>query len=274
LTAYTTALKNQPFTTLYIDAFAGTGYRTMKRDEEDNVPELLFPELAEAATQELLDGSARIALKTEPRFSRYIFIDRDPQHCEELEKLQRDFPEKSHSIIVLQGDANAEIVKLCDRTDWRLTRAVLFIDPYGMQLEWPTVEKIASTRAIDLWLLFPLGMGVNRMLEKSGQISSGWRRRLNLLLGTRDWESALYRVERTPTLFGGVEEHVVKVSIEVIGRFCNDRLKTVFAGVAERPAVLRNSRSSPLYLLCFAAANEKGAPIALKIAEHILRNAG
>jgi three-Cys-motif partner protein len=274
LTSYTTALKNQLFTTFYIDAFAGTGYRTMKHDEDNHELEQLFPEIGESATRQLLDGSARIALKTEPRFSRYIFIDRDPQHCEELASLRTEFPEKAATITVLRGDANAEIAKLCASTDWRLTRAVLFIDPYGMQLEWPTVEKIAATRAIDLWLLFPLGMGVNRMLERSGRIPPGWRKRLDLLLGTRDWENALYRVEKAPTLFDAEEEHVVKVSIDVIGKFFNGRLKTVFAGVAEQPAVLRNSKGSPLYLLCFAAANEKGAPIALKIAEHILRNAG
>lgn len=32
LSAYTTALKRQPFKTAYIDAFAGTGYRELKDD--------------------------------------------------------------------------------------------------------------------------------------------------------------------------------------------------------------------------------------------------
>jgi hypothetical protein len=36
--------------------------------------------------------------------------------------------------------------------------------------------------------------------------------------------------------------------------------------------VLLNSRNVPLYLLCFASANPKGAPIALKIARHLLKN--
>jgi three-Cys-motif partner protein len=274
LSSYTKVLKNQPFTTLYIDAFAGTGYRTMNHADETDGLALLLPELAEPATQQLLDGSARIALKTTPRFSRYIFIDRDPQHCHELESLKREFPSIAKSITVLQGDANAEITKLCDATDWRLTRAVLFIDPYGMQLDWSTIERIAATGSIDLWLLFPLGMGVNRMLQKSGRIPDGWRKRLNLLLGTEEWESALYRVERIPTLFNAEQDHVVKASVEVIGKFFNDRLKKIFAGVAESPAVLRNSKGSPLYLLCFAAANEKGSRIALDIADHILRNAG
>jgi hypothetical protein len=48
-------------------------------------------------------------------------------------------------------------------------------------------------------------------------------------------------------------------------------LKTIFPGVAGEPAVLHNLTNSPLYLLCFAAANERGATIALDIANHLLK---
>lgn len=275
LAAYTTALKKQSFVTAYVDAFAGTGYRANSAAEETHGEEsLFFFDIAQPEAQQLLDGSARIALNTEPRFSKYIFIDRDPEHCAELEKLKADFPDKAADITVIEGDANAAIVKLCDETDWRSFRAVMFIDPYGMQLEWATIDKIAATEAIDLWLLFPLGVGVNRLLTKSGVIPPGWRHRLDVLLGTTEWSKELYRVEKSLDLFGTEADHTVKASLEVIGRYFNDRLKTIFVGVAEEPAVLRNSKGSPLYLLCFAAGNEKGAAIALKIAEHILRKAG
>ena len=63
----------------------------------------------------------------------------------------------------------------------------------------------------------------------------------------------------------------MKATTDVIGRYFNDRLKSVFAGVADEPGVLRNSANNPLYLLCFAAATSKGAPIALKIANHLLK---
>lgn len=33
----------------------------------------------------------------------------------------------------------------------------MFLDPYGMQVDWATIEAIAKTKAIDLWILFPLG---------------------------------------------------------------------------------------------------------------------
>lgn len=33
----------------------------------------------------------------------------------------------------------------------------MFLDPYGMQVERETIDTIARTKAIDTWLLFPLG---------------------------------------------------------------------------------------------------------------------
>ena len=140
-----------------------------------------------------------------------------------------------------------------------------------MQVEWTTIEAIAATQAIDLWLLFPLGIGVNRLLTKSGDIPNSWRRRLNLLLGTEDWYDEFYSVETTPTLFGDDQERVVKATTETIGRYFNNRLKDVFAGVVDDPGVLRNSSSNPLYLLCFAVGNERGKDIALRIARHLLK---
>ena len=60
-----------------------------------------------------------------------------------------------------------------------------------------------------------------------------WRRRLNLLLGTEEWYEEFYRSESTPTLFGGAAERVVKASTETIGRYFNNRLKSIFAAVAD-----------------------------------------
>ena len=73
LRAYTTALEGKPtaenpFRKAYIDAFAGTGYRAPRKDrDEQPTAALPFPDLAATAPQQLLDGSARLALKVEPR---------------------------------------------------------------------------------------------------------------------------------------------------------------------------------------------------------------
>ena len=49
------------------------------------------------APQELLDGSARLALKTQPRFDRYVFIESDAARCAELERRIQEFQERTAS---------------------------------------------------------------------------------------------------------------------------------------------------------------------------------
>ncbi len=273
LAAYTTALQNRRFVTGYIDAFAGTGYRSMRVRDQESSSDLLFPDLANSEPQALLDGSARLALLVDPPFDRYVFIERSRQRCEMLEALKDEFPERKDRIAVRTDEANRAIQEMCGR-DWSERRGVLFLDPYGSQVEWETIEAVAATKAIDMWLLFPLGIGVNRMLTRSGEIPQSWRDRLDKLLGTKTWLDAFYQTRTTPTLFGADDERIVKASIETIGRYFNDRLKAIFAGVADSPAVLRNSTGSPVYLFCFAAANEKGARIAVRIADHLLKGVG
>jgi three-Cys-motif partner protein len=261
LTAYTTALQKAKFTKGYIDAFAGSGYRDAKRG---------VPDLMENDPQELLEGSARRALRVEPRFDGYIFIESHSGRRAQLEQLKAEFPDQAENIRVRGGDANAQLQEIC-RVSWTSRRAVLFLDPYGMQVEWSTIEAVARTAAIDMWLLFPLGIGVNRLLKRDADIPVAWRERLTALLGTADWFDEFYRTETITDLFGASHTKTVKqASTETIGKYFVNRLKTVFPAVAEQPRVLSNSRGSPLYLLCFAAGNPKGAPIALKIANHLL----
>lgn len=258
--------KSGLFRKLYIDAFAGTGYRDAKQD--DQIEGFFFPDLAASEPQGLLEGSATLALRTDPPFDRYLFIEKSAERCRHLEALRQEFQALSHAIEIRQGDANTEIQQLC-KGDWRSQRAVLFLDPYGLAVEWDTILAIAATKAIDLWLLFPLGVGVNRLLTRSGEIPAGWRSRLDKLLGTTDWYDAFYKADTRPTFFPS--ERVIKASMDTIGRYFNDRLKTIFAGVADPPGVLRNSTCNPLYLLCFAVGNKAGAPIALRIAKHLLK---
>lgn len=268
LNAYITALKKQPFTLAYIDAFAGTGYRTLK--DVDETSELMFPELAEEETQRFVEGSARIALQVEPRFSKYIFIEKKGKHVAELEKLKEEYPDLAKNIIIENADANDYLKKLCKK-DWKKRRAVLFLDPYGMQVNWGTLEAIANTKAIDLWILFPLGVAVNRLLKRDGNINTPVKKRLDEMFGTQDWYETFYKEITSEDLFGR-QTTLRKVSnFAMISDYFVNRLKTIFPGVAENPLPLYNSRGNPLYLLCFAAANPKGVKLALRIAQDILR---
>lgn len=270
LTAYTTIMRNREyFRTIYVDAFAGTGYNTVKQDDDPTAP--MFPEFVEQETKKFLDGSARIALQVQPKFKKYIFIEKGLARFAELDQLKKSFPQQQNNIELVNSDANDYIKTFCANMR-NNDRAVLFLDPFGMQVPWETIVTIAKTQKIDLWYLFPLGVAVNRLLKKDGNISEIWRQKLDDIFGSKDWYDNFYRTKIQPTLFGE-ESSVEKVAnIASISQYLVSRLGKEFAGVAKNPLILRNSRQSPLYLLCFAASNPKGAPTAIKIAQDILRS--
>jgi three-Cys-motif partner protein len=269
LTAYATALKKQPFELIYIDAFAGTGYREPQGADARNA--LLFPDLAGQEPQQFLAGSAALALQVEPPFHKYVFVENAARRFGELAKLKEQAGDRRDRIDLVQEDCNTYLRRVCKEWDWRGHRAVLFLDPYGMQVEWSTIEAIASTEAVDVWILFPLGVAVNRLLKRNGDIPETWRARLDSIFGTQDWYSDFYTEAVSQEFFGPVTTRQKSCSLAAIAEYYNQRLRSVFAAVAENPKQLCNSQGNPLFLLCFAAANKRGAPIALKIAEHILK---
>ena len=218
-----------------------------------------FDDEADTDAQSLQKGSARIALEVDPPFDRYVFIEQRAKRVQALERLRRDFRDKAAAIQIERADANEFLKDWCQRTDWKQHRAVVFLDPYGMQVDWATIEAIAGTQAIDLWLLFPLGVAVNRLLTKNEPPPKKWADVLSRLFGTEEWKQAFYP-KKTEQLLWGVEETEHKqADFDRIGRFFLDRLKAIFAKVAPNPLILANSKEVPIYLLCFAAGNPKGA---------------
>jgi len=268
LDAYNKALKNQPFKRVYIDAFAGTGYRQQRKRQYKI--QGFFEELEQDESKQFLKGSAKLALEASPSFHRYIFIESDQNKINELEKLQKEYPEKAKQIEIVRSDANEFIQNYCNNEDWANTRAVLFLDPFATEVEWATIETIAKTRCIDVWILFPV-MAVNRLLAKDLQKIS--YDRLNRIFGTQDWFEYFYKTRTLNDIFGKSVDKIIKAcDFTRIGNFYKSRLKTIFPGVAEKHKVLYNSRGSALFHFFFAAGNPKGAPIAIRIAEYLIRN--
>ncbi len=268
LESYNTVLKKQPFERVYIDGFAGTGYR-QQRKRQCKI-QGLFEDLEQDEPKQFLKGSAKLALEVSPSFHRYIFIESDQNKINELEKLQKEHPEKAAQIEIMRSDANEFIQIYCNEEDWANTRAVLFLDPFATEVEWKSLEMIAKTKCIDVWILFPL-MAVNRLLAKDHKKVS--YNCLNRIFGTQDWFEHFYKTRTLDDIFGKSVDTIVKAcDFTRIGNFYKSRLKTIFPGVAEKPKVFYNNRGSALFQLFFAAGNTKGAPIAIRIAEHLIRN--
>lgn len=247
LKAYAQALKNQSFRRIYIDAFAGTGDRTDERRK--TLPLLDLPEFDAVAK-----GSARLALEVEPPFHRYVLIEQASHRASELASLSSEF--SGRNIEIINDDANSAIAALCKKTDWKNTRGVVFLDPYGLQVTWETLVVIAATRALDVWILFPSGMGLNRLLTKSGDIRQEWQDTLDRSLGTTEWRDAFYSKEEEVDLFEGTRSRKVKdASPAKLEQFYLDRLRTIFPTVMKNCVRLTNSKNQTMYLLSFASAS-------------------
>ena len=187
LRQYTTALKNTPFSLVYIDAFAGAGARPIPRPESEDYPLFVDEEKTEENAQ-YRHGSPLIALKTNPQFHKFIFVEQDPDSLAQLQSEVAGLTEaRGRDIEFIEGDANDKILEIT-RSNLRKNgqRAVAFLDPFALQVEWKTIEAIGKTQAIDMWLLFP-AMAVNRMLPKNGQIPDAWASRLDKLFGEDKW---------------------------------------------------------------------------------------
>lgn len=275
LAGYMQALKNQPFTKIYIDAFAGAGYRESNNYKCNDAFHLLDLDESEESedANAMKVGSAIEALRIKPSFDKYIFIEKNQENCTSLGNvIKLEFPLLEGRTKIINDDANNALKMICDNIG-DYDRAVLFLDPFGMQVEWATVETIARTKKIDMWYLFPSGIAVNRLLRNDANISPAIEKQLNRLLGSHDWYDKFYKKHKKPSLFeeDGQEAYEKIATLKDIKEYLIEKLKSIFPGVALNPLQLTNSKNVELYLLCFACGSRSGARIALNIANHILQ---
>lgn len=248
LSAYTKIMKNQKFKLCYIDAFAGSGSILLKDGQT-------------------IDGSAIRALNYP--FKKFYFFEKDKAHFDALVKKIENHPRRD-DIEVRNTDCNEKLSQI-DRYGWREKnwRGVIFLDPYAMHLTWEMLERISRTGIFDMWYLFPF-MAVSRNLFNDGQMLEETRARLNQILGCTDWEAEIYKKSPQMNLFETVDYE--KADVEGVKQYIIRRLKETFPTVASNPALLRNEKNSPVFLLCFAGSNPdaKAQDTSLRVANHIL----
>jgi len=252
------------FRTIYVDGFAGSGrFKPNRKPSRPQQSELDLSEYDEAA--EFAIGSATMALELEARFDEYIFIEKGKRNRAELSRLREQHPDLNVSI--LPGDAN-EILPKWAASLKPLDRAVVFLDPYGMQVDWNTIQCLGKTKKVDLWLLVPSGQALQRVLCKR-EIPEAWAARITRFFGREDWLDEFYPVTQTTTLFGPFEQRNRQVNLERLKTYMKSRLEKDFSGVLDSPIPLSNSNGLVLFHLFFAVGNPKGVKPALRIAQSV-----
>lgn len=267
LAAFTTALRRQSWAkTMYVDAFAGTGQARLRVQD---APLLEATEGLDA----LISGSPKVALGLQPPFARYVFIERDSDRVQALEQLAEAYRGRPgiEAIDIRQGDANDELATLADR-DLRRNgcRAVIFLDPYGMQVAWDTIAKLAATRTCEIIVTFPLGMAVRRLLPRDSEPPAEWHGSLTRLFGTERWLSEAY--SRSANMFGPASCRRPDAEHRLL-RLYQHGLQRAFGHVSPARPVL-NTKKVLLYHLIWAGPHPLGLTIASQVFRTGLRRGG
>ena len=258
LDSYTTALKNQRFELIYLDAFAGTGW-IQSGNESYGIP---------------IMGSAGRALSvTDRSFDRVVLVDQDSEKCHRLRELRHHYP--GRVIDVECEDANALLKRRHRGTYGRTWRGVLFLDPFGVQLDWSTVEHIARLQRLDMWLLFP-SSAIGRMLPLSRDpdaVEPQWANRLNAVFGGDSWRR-LYSPSDQRSLFGTEEVHRDS-GVDGLRSIYRSQLQELFGDrFLEQSRTLKNRKNSPLFELffCVGSPSPQAIGIAKRIATYEIRS--
>lgn len=273
LIEFSKALRPTFKTLWYIDAFAGTGVRTIKYKAE---PAHLFA----SAVEERLErrrGSAQIALDIRPAFDRLTFIEMKKRHYEALLQVKEKHP--GRVIDVVREDANIAIMKLVKGRSWAGTRAVMFLDPYGMKVNWETLEAIRKTEAIDVWYLVSLeGLFRQATLDR-GKLTDEKRAAITRMVGEAGWEREWYPQSTgmglLDAMMGANEPSAGTRREATIGEmesYFQRRLASLFPKVLN-PIRLKNKGGVETFSLFFAVSNPKPEAwgLATRIANHILK---
>ena len=223
----------------FIDGFASTGSCKSK------------------GTQNIVHGSAIIALNIEPSFTKYFFIELNQKKARELEGLKTKYPTKS--IKIFQGDCNVKI----DETLKEIKSNVPFIallDPQAGDLYWDTIVKIAQKNKAELFINFPFGMAINRYmpLVDGKNVDAEMELKLNKIFDSEAWK-LIYGERKKRTISSAVARD----------KYLDIYLQGLKALSFKYYAVknLKNSKKAHIYYLIFATRHRKGLE---KMKDHLV----
>ena len=238
LDLFSTAMKNR-WNLYYIDLFAGCGKCRVRDSGEE------------------IDGSALMSLNIRFPFTKYLFVDSNPEALDSLEKRTKssDFLDR---VKLLHGDCNEKVEEIIKEIPQQGSLSLAFIDPTGLQIKFATIKQLTEERRIDLIITFPEGMAIKRNLEiflKQGHSI------LDDFMGDARWREQ-YRKELVALQSFDRKRKFVEIyrqKLESIGYL---EIKSV-----HEVLIKSSARKLPLYYLLFASKHQLGHKFWSKIGE-------
>ena len=258
LNEYTKILSNQKWCKgiYYIDGFSSTGMNVLT--------EFGFGSEETA----YINGSPSVALETEPKFTKSYFIELDTEKVKELEGTLSVFKETS-VFEIIEGDSNDIIPDIIGRINWVSNRGFVLLDPYGMDIDWDTIELVGKVNGLELLVNLPI-MAIQRecLNRKYENLDQRKKDRLKRFFGEDSIVEEIYKETGQGGLFSSNDIKKVSSSGEAVVHFYESRLKEYFEFVPP-PRLMSNSVGGPLYYLIAAGQNETGMRILGWLLEHL-----
>ncbi|MBI4828758.1 MAG: three-Cys-motif partner protein TcmP [Nitrospinae bacterium] len=235
--AYTQILSKQPAIKkyIYIDGFAGAGKH-----------------LAKGTGDEIL-GTPQEALRINPPFHEYHFVDLDKNKAELLASLKHG----RSDVFVYKEDCNKVLPdQIFPRARYEdFHRALCILDPYGMHLNWEVMYKAGLLKSMDIFINFPI-MDINRNVLRNdiNKVADDDKVRMTSFWGDESWIDIGYHAGQQ-NLFGD-PSYFPKEKKHLVNAF-QDRLKTIagFSYVPD-PMPMLNSSNAKVYWLFFASQQQ------------------
>lgn len=245
--AYLKIMAKQNFELIYFDGFAGSGEIESKN----------YGTLIEGVAIKVLN------LDFDKKFDYYYFVELNKAKLKKLENKIIKCTKNDKNIVYVDDDCNK---KLLDMSVYlrsnKFTRALAFIDPYGLEVNWNSISSYKGL-GIDMWILIPTG-GVNRMLTLDGNIKESWMKKLSSFLGlTKEEIKEYFYKERIEYTLFGEEKKTEKErkAVQKVLELYEKQLKTVFEFVS-KGFPLKNSKGSIMFHFLLATNNKSGFKIA------------
>lgn len=243
--AYTKAFaKHSYLKKYYIDGFCGAGVHISK------------------ATKNQIEGSPARALRVEPPFDRFYFIDIDGAKTDYLAQTCTG----RNDVEIHTGDSVTYLKQLLPTIRYQdYKRALCLLDPYGLHLDWEVMRLAGQSGAVDMFLNFPvMDMNRNAIWHDPSNVPKDGVERMTRFWGDESWREVAYADDPQTDMFG--DSGKIKQSNDAIVRGFQKRLQNIagFQYVPE-PMPMRNTRNAVVYYLFFASAK----PVAENIIKEI-----
>jgi three-Cys-motif partner protein len=252
--AYLTIMNKYRFKLIYFDGFAGSGDIMIGNEDEFKI----------------IKGAAKeIVSITDPiSFDIYYFVELDKDKSYNLEyELQQI---RENNVHVVNADCNKKLVDLAKYLRLHSNfRALVFLDPFGMNLDWNSVEVLKDL-GVDIWLLSPTGLGAGRGLKRRiDGIPDSWWSKLETFFGVdrRVIQESFYEEVEETDLFGQrIYKRKISQSNNKLFELYKKRTLKIFKYVSD-PYVIVNKNNSLMYHF-FCASNNTAA---IRIANGIVK---